>query len=108
MKKKSRKSKEFVDEGIVNYFKAKQARTEATEHLAQNPKRMFLLSLLPDLEPMSDAQMRKFKRGVMQLIDDILEEGPTTSSSLDNSRITLYYETLENDLTTPLSGNNDD
>ncbi|XP_061717603.1 glycoprotein gp100-like [Cydia pomonella] len=88
---------------------AKQAKAETAEDLAQNPKTMFLLSLLPDLElePMSDSQMRKFKRGVMQLIDEILEDKPkpTTTASVADSNITLYYETIGQDFTTPVVNN---
>ncbi|XP_061716893.1 sal-like protein 1 [Cydia pomonella] len=108
-KKKTRKTKNSVDECIVDYFKAKQAKAETAEDLAQNPKTMFLLSLLPDLElePMSDSQMRKFKRGVMQLIDEILEDKPkpTTTASVADSNITLYYETIGQDFTTPVVNN---
>lgn len=37
-----------------------------------NPKQMFLLSLLSDLEQMDSGQMREFRRGVSKLIDDML------------------------------------
>lgn len=42
----------------------------------EDPKRMFLLSLLPDIKAMSESQMRKFKRRVLALVDEILEESP--------------------------------
>ncbi|XP_053951098.1 uncharacterized protein LOC128858671 [Anastrepha ludens] len=39
-----------------------------------NPKRLFMLSLLPDLEEMNNAQMREFKTKVITLINEIFEE----------------------------------
>ncbi|XP_011187034.1 uncharacterized protein LOC105215001 [Zeugodacus cucurbitae] len=41
------------------------------------PKRLFLLSLLPDLNEMTNSQMRRFKCKVLQLIDGILNENNT-------------------------------
>jgi hypothetical protein len=38
---------------------------------------MFLMSLLPEIQEMSDSQMKQFKRRVLMLIDDILEDAPT-------------------------------
>uniref|UniRef100_A0A224XV23 Putative alcohol dehydrogenase transcription factor myb/sant-like protein n=1 Tax=Panstrongylus lignarius TaxID=156445 RepID=A0A224XV23_9HEMI len=42
-------------------------------NLEDNPKKMFLLSLLPDLEQMSEPQMRLFKKSVLQLTCEILD-----------------------------------
>lgn len=42
--------------------------------LQNDPKKMFLLSLLPDLYAMNDKQTRKFKREVLKLVDDILSD----------------------------------
>lgn len=39
-----------------------------------NSRRMFLLSLLPELNEMNDRQMKLFKRRVLALIDDVLAE----------------------------------
>lgn len=87
-KKKGRKS-----DSKVEYLKAKQARKESIHDLEQNPKKMFLLSLLPDLEPMSDGQMRVFKRRVMQVIEEIFNDRPSTSA-MQNSETTLFYENI--------------
>ncbi|XP_069966696.1 uncharacterized protein [Bactrocera oleae] len=40
----------------------------------ESPKRQFVLSLLPDLNEMTNSQMRQFKFKVLQLIDEILNE----------------------------------
>ncbi|CAF4890383.1 unnamed protein product [Pieris macdunnoughi] len=47
---------------------------------------MFLLSLLSDVNKMTDSQRRLFKRRVLALIDDIMDQ----SSENMNSPITLY------------------
>lgn len=58
---------------------------------------MFLLSLLPEIEPMTNVQICSFRRRVLQLIDDIMNPNPylqlplqsnyqdTTTSSLISS-----------------------
>ncbi|XP_039959877.1 uncharacterized protein LOC126760666 isoform X1 [Bactrocera neohumeralis] len=43
----------------------------------ETPKRQFVLSLLPDLNEMTNSQMRQFKFRVLQLIDEILNENNT-------------------------------
>ncbi|KAK9499455.1 hypothetical protein O3M35_002487 [Rhynocoris fuscipes] len=48
------------------------------DNLADNPRKMFLLSLLPDLEQMSEPQMRLFKKSVLQLTCQILDSNNET------------------------------
>ncbi|XP_023222828.1 uncharacterized protein LOC111624252 [Centruroides sculpturatus] len=42
-----------------------------------NPRKMFLLSLLPEINEMTEAQMKKFKRKVLELIDEISSDDCT-------------------------------
>lgn len=44
---------------------------------SESPKKQFVLSLLPDLNEMTNSQMRQFKFKVLQLIDEILNENNT-------------------------------
>jgi hypothetical protein len=44
----------------------------------ENPREMFLLSLLPEINDMTEHQMRIFRRKVLQLIDEI-SNVPSTS-----------------------------
>lgn len=67
-----------VDDGIMDYFKARKAKLETKTEDKEDPKRMFLLSLLPDIKAMSDSQTRTFKRRVLALVDEILEESPSS------------------------------
>ncbi|XP_022201393.1 uncharacterized protein LOC111058198 [Nilaparvata lugens] len=43
---------------------------------------MFLLSLIPQLEELSDAQLKLFKRQVLRVIDDKFLGTPTTESTV--------------------------
>jgi len=45
-------------------------------------KKMILLSLLPEIEPMMNAQMSSFRCRVLQLIDDIMVPAPYLQLSL--------------------------
>lgn len=54
-----------VDSCVMDYLRKKQVDSD-------NPKRLFLLSLLPDLEQMNNEQMRQFRCKVSELIDQIL------------------------------------
>jgi hypothetical protein len=44
-------------------------------------RKSFLISLLPDLRAVTDQEMRQFKRRVMALVDDILDNRPTSALS---------------------------
>lgn len=67
-----------VDQFVAEYFKAKKLRLEANE-VENNSQRinrqqglkMFLLSLIPELEELSDSQIKLFKRRVFCIIDEI-------------------------------------
>jgi len=76
-KKKNSNNITSVDECVIDYIKAKQRTSE------ENPKKLFLLSLLPDLNEMNNTQFRKFRTQVNVLIDDILK--PTQDTSHGNN-----------------------
>jgi hypothetical protein len=46
-----------------------------------DPRKMFLMSLLPEIHEMSDLQMKQFKRRVLMLIDDILGDATTQNET---------------------------
>jgi hypothetical protein len=60
----------------------KKKKIETTPNERNQQKKMFLLSLLPEIEPMTNAQMISFRRRVLQLIDDILNPAPYLQLSL--------------------------
>ncbi|XP_064092487.1 uncharacterized protein LOC135205624 [Macrobrachium nipponense] len=72
-----------IDQSYTDFVSRKMSRMYADE----DPRRQFLLSLLPDVHEMTDAQMRKFKKSVMEVVDTILSEpgnnthGETTCSA---------------------------
>ena len=48
-----------------------EARTKIIESRDTTRRRQFLQSSLPEIEPLTEDQMRTFRRRVLQLIDDI-------------------------------------
>jgi hypothetical protein len=84
-----------VDRTFVEYFQAKKARIVGTpgHNTSQNQRnealKMFLLSMLPDLELMTDEQIRQFKRKSLQTIDNMLSQHsyPTCSPASVHSLI---------------------
>lgn len=63
-----------ADQCFTEYFKAKKARLESTTSANDGKKealKMFLLSLVPELEELNDTQIKQFKRKVLNLIDEI-------------------------------------
>lgn len=73
-KKNYRKSKDSeVESNFNECLKAKKAKIDQTDQV-QVARKMFLLSLLPDIYTMSDTQMRTFKRRVLCLVDGIIQE----------------------------------
>ncbi|XP_045780023.1 uncharacterized protein LOC123877370 [Maniola jurtina] len=44
------------------------------DNIECNPRKMFLLSLLPDVETLTEKQMRSFRRHVINLIDNVIGE----------------------------------
>ena len=71
-RQKKRKKNTDADECVVNYIRSK------TESKGSNPRRLFLLSLLPDLEEMDNNQFRAFRQ-VITLIDNTLTSSRPSS-----------------------------
>lgn len=83
-----------------NRIDIKQTATHFQAHFQRRDAlKMFLLSTLPDLESMSDYQIRKFKRKTLQTIEDILSENayhPTSLSSRQSeSPASAFREELD-------------
>ncbi|CAI6357320.1 unnamed protein product [Macrosiphum euphorbiae] len=75
---KKKTSAADADRSITEYFNAKRARLQINEAENSSQKidrqqgiKMFLLSLIPELEDLSDSQIKLFKRRVFNIIDDI-------------------------------------
>lgn len=49
-------------------------RNPCCESLECNPRKMFLFSLMPDIQKLSESQMRSFRRQVIQILDDVMSE----------------------------------
>ncbi|KAL3273910.1 hypothetical protein HHI36_015337 [Cryptolaemus montrouzieri] len=66
-----------IDERIDEYLKDRMKKVDDS---TSNANKMFLLSLLPDLNTMTPTQIRTFKRKVVCLIDDILTQSTSTNT----------------------------
>lgn len=66
-RKRKRNTQTDVEMSLKGLMDAKK------ESVSEDPqaKKMFLLSLLPEIEPLTGTQMRSFRREVLQLIDHI-------------------------------------
>ncbi|XP_028178510.1 uncharacterized protein LOC114365961 [Ostrinia furnacalis] len=75
-KKQRKKCEETVFEDVIaSYFKLKQSRMfENSENGEHKFNKMFLLSVLPDMNKMNDRQRRTFKRKVLQAVDETMDE----------------------------------
>lgn len=61
-----------VKSNVVPVSKKVKLDSSNYTNIDEDPKRAFLISLLPDLKSMDVTQMRRFKRKVLELVDDIL------------------------------------
>jgi hypothetical protein len=59
---------------LNEYLQPREGENTGTN---DNPRKMFLLSLLPEINAMTENQMRVFRRKVLQLIDEISELSDT-------------------------------
>lgn len=58
-----------VDECVMEFIRKKQS----TEKRTESPRKLFLMSLEPEVEEMTAAQFRAFRRRVGLLVDEILD-----------------------------------
>lgn len=71
-----------VNKSAFEYFEKKKQTTYRPSALTSDDADVqFLLSLLPDLKKMTDKQKRKYKVGIINLADKILEEPVVTYTS---------------------------
>ncbi|XP_046409110.1 uncharacterized protein LOC124174001 [Ischnura elegans] len=79
LKKKNKSPESLADQSVADYFKAKKAKllsnakadTSNQKIDRQHGVKMFVLSLIPELEELSDSQIKLFKRQVLRVIDYI-------------------------------------
>lgn len=76
-----------MDRCFIDYFNNKKQKPN------DSADEKFLLSLLPDVQQMSQTQKRRFKREVLAVIDSILEEPTTSTPSTSDTGNTYSSET---------------
>lgn len=106
------KSAAVADQCVAEYFKAKKARLEVTSVTGENDKKealkMFLLSLMPELQEFRDSQIKTFKRRVFTVIDEISNATdsqcqPTFCASLLPSPHSAYSNTSVTSMQSPVT-----
>lgn len=68
----------LANQCYIDYTKSKKQNSQIEDPQREDYRKQFLLSMLPEVNQMTNNQMRKFKRKMLDAIDDILGE---TSSS---------------------------
>lgn len=68
----------IADQSFIDYSNWKKQNSHNKDPHREQYRKHFLLSMLPEVNQMTNDQMRKFKRKMLDAIDDILEG---TSSS---------------------------
>lgn len=66
-KKKNVTKENYVESCFIEYFKNRKTKIKNS-----SVDKKFLLSLLPDVEPINKSQKRRFKREVLAVINFIL------------------------------------
>lgn len=91
LQNKRRMKENEVDNAFLEYLKCKKVRYSSKQlstDTREEPLKMFLLSMLPDLLKMDDRQVRQFKRKMLDTVDEILSSSSTCPPS--------SYETTSN------------
>lgn len=89
-KKKKKTQVDIADDCMINYIQSKSTIKRPNE---ENAKKLFLLSLLPDLEEMSTVQFRAFRRDVGNLIDRTLGQPSIPYLTSNNYQTTFQHHT---------------
>lgn len=85
--KKKKTQVDTADDCIINYIQSKSNKPPKED----NAKKLFLLSLLPDLEEMNTVQFRAFRRNVGNLIDRTLGQSPIPYLTSNNYQTTFQH-----------------
>ncbi|KAG8254800.1 hypothetical protein J6590_107926, partial [Homalodisca vitripennis] len=86
----------IADQTVAEYFRVKKAKllskleADTNQNIdRQQGIKMFLLSLIPELEELSDSQIKLFKRQVLRVIDDISLSGHHQQQPRSSSGLTI-------------------
>lgn len=78
--KKRRAAADPADEALMEYLPKKKENI-AKPNPEEDARKMFLLSLLPDVNQLSDTGFRQFKMKAMMLIEELLSSGQFNRSA---------------------------
>lgn len=93
---KRRAKENEVDSAFLEYLKCKKVRS-STKQLPTDPReeplKMFLLSMLPDLLKMDDREVRQFKRKTLDTIEEIMSARSTRPPSSYQTSSNCSFQT---------------
>lgn len=69
---KRKKKHDDIDREYLNYLHNQQASEETVHTGTEDPRRLFLLSLMDEISEFNNSEMKLFKRKVLHVIDDII------------------------------------
>lgn len=72
-RRRKKSSKTQIREFVPGSSQSKKKNTSFSSCCEDEPRRMFLLSLVPEVDEFTETQMRSFKRRVLDLIDEVSE-----------------------------------
>lgn len=79
-----------TDKAVVDFCSQQWGSTVAED----SPRKLFVSSLMSDIESMTDQQFRQFRMKVLPLIDGILSETPPSEGSVTSARSPLQFESV--------------
>ncbi|KAL0810191.1 hypothetical protein ABMA28_010977 [Loxostege sticticalis] len=80
--KRDRSEQLNTEQVISAYFKMKHSRMLEDSNHEQTSNKMFLLSILPDMNKMTEKRKREFKQRLLRLVDEFLDEDSDSNCGL--------------------------
>ncbi|KAH9638522.1 hypothetical protein HF086_002257 [Spodoptera exigua] len=67
------KKKSKANDNLIRYLQQKPSNTLNNNEVSDDSRKMFLLSLLPEVNALTECQMRVFRRKIFSLLDEIVD-----------------------------------
>ncbi|KAL4148702.1 hypothetical protein QTP88_002872 [Uroleucon formosanum] len=89
VKKKKTNTSDAADQCFIDYINTKKQNSKKED----DPRKQFLLSMLPEIHQMTDIQMRKFKRKISVLTSPMYIQN---SNNLEHTQTLQEYQSVLN------------
>ncbi|XP_050563747.1 transcription factor Adf-1-like [Spodoptera frugiperda] len=67
------KKRSKTNDNFIKYLQQKQSNNSNNNEVSDDSRKMFLLSLLPEVNALTECQMRMFRRKIFTLLDEIVD-----------------------------------